>query len=135
MPKRFFYICVVVVALILVYNFGATRASAQLGGTISVAACIPVGSSGEIGTIAVVGRTFKLISPTHTHDFPPIPGTDAPIAAGWDNNQGLVMLANGDTYASYDNIPNAPWVFLWNAVGSPTQAAHVSWGAVKAHYR
>jgi hypothetical protein len=130
MAKRFMFVCIGILALVLAYELGATRASAQLSGTIAAAGLAANGSLGG-QAFAVVGRKiFGTMNPITTD---PVPGTDAIIAVGTGGEGGAqVMLANGDVYATEPGFH--VWTFEENVLGSPTSATRSTWGTVKAKY-
>jgi hypothetical protein len=131
MAKRFMFVCFGILALAVAYQFGATRASAQLSGTITAAGFGVCSNTGNCGFAIVGRRIYGTMNPITTD---PVPGTDPIIAVGTGGQAGAqVMLANGDVYFTEPGFHT--WGLIYNVLGSPTSAKATTWGALKTHYR
>jgi hypothetical protein len=133
MAKKFFYVCMGVLALVAAVGAGFNSARAQIGG--------PLHFAGVGGASAqVVGRALLVLStamPSPTPFPEPVPGTSDIVSvlvynAGYAVPATTVVLANGDTYHWSGNVPG--WVLVGSFSG-PTQLQSTSWGQLKARYR
>jgi len=128
MAKRFFLVCAGIFLLALSFHCWFSLATAQVGSLVQVG---DIETQYADGIAAVSGRT---VYTANWNGFrrstvsPPVPGT-APIVAV-DGADGIVMLANGDVYASN----GTSWLLQGSMIG-PTPAAQKTWGQLKATYR
>lgn len=134
MAKRFFYVCMGLLALVAAAGVGFGGARAQVGGPTYFA-----GAGGA--SAAVVGRTILVITNQGPNPIPlpePVPGS-ADIASVLVYNPGhyppstTVVLTNGDVYNR--DGPTATWVLVGTYGGSPIPTRSESWGQLKARYR
>jgi hypothetical protein len=133
MAKRFFYVCLGVLALAVAGSIGFSSARAQIGGPLYFAG---VGGA----SAAVVGRTLLVLTnsgPSPTPFPVPVPGTSAIVSvlvynAGYMPPATTVVLANGDVYHWSGAVP------AWALVGSysgATPSRSTSWSELKSRYR
>ncbi len=131
--RTFFYVCAGLACLTVAYQFGASRAAAQVGGAFEGAG---FNSYPALEVSFCAGRVLHWSQSTNGTDWliparlgaggQPVPGT-APIAAC---KYGYVLLANGDLYQDIGS-----WSYIGNLIGAPTPASRQSFGQLKARYR
>jgi hypothetical protein len=130
--KRIFCGSAAVLMLAIAYHFGASTATAQSGGPVTVGG---INTYYEGGIAGVVGRLVY----TGTYRQPlalfgpsaPVPGTYPIIAV--DGSSFTVMLSNGGVYTA-NGTGGATWTLLGNLLLHPTPALQESWGQLKSRY-
>ena len=126
MAKRFFYVCLGLLAIVLSYHVGARDARGQ--GTFFRLIGI---------NAAIVGNTAYLLditNPTYGWKQMPYSGADlppVPVASLVSFESDIAITDSGEGW-----IRNADaWVSLGFLPGSPQPTRQATWGAVKARYR
>ncbi len=130
MLKKLFYASASILMLAIAYHLGAVSAKAQTNGLVQVG---DIDAQFARGIAAVSGRTVYTanVAPFRPYGASaPVPGIDPVVAV--DGADGIVMLANGDVYAT-DTY--GVWQLQGNMIPGPTPAARPTWGQLKATYR
>ena len=136
MAKKFFYVCMGMLALVAAAGVGFNAARAQVGGPTYFAGV--GGASAE-----VVGRNLLFLSTGLSNPIPtpfpePVPGSSDIVSvlvynAGYGVPATTVVLANGDTY--HWNGAQPRWDLVGSFGGTPVQTLSRTWGQVKSRYR
>jgi hypothetical protein len=141
MAKRFFYVCVGALALVLAYHLGANRAEGQS------AMIEGANISDDYGdATAVVGGTLRVVHGLYGGNslpagpIPPVPAVGRVIATSAPHGAPFsIILDNGDVYDYITYDPNLGDISVWrlrgNLAAGPTPVQPTTFGAIKAKYR